>query len=89
MDDKLETLLQSLNDEIDQKCNEIQMKKQEERNTSLFLWICTLFICLPIVFLFAGINIVAVVFPAICFFAISIFILSPIIIEEDMGGAIQ
>jgi predicted nucleic acid-binding Zn ribbon protein len=89
MDCKLENLLIALDDEIDKKCLELKKKKQEQRNTRLFVYTCILFIMIPIILIFAGINIVAILFPIVCFFAISMFILSPIILGNNVRGVIQ
>lgn len=89
MEDKLNDLLLSLDGEIDRKCREIKKERQEKKNLRLFAFICTLFVCVPIALLFAGINILLIVVPAVCFFAINLFILAPLVINNDMGGAVQ
>ena len=88
MDDKLENLLISLDDEIDRKCIELKTKRQEKINAEWFFFLCSLIVCLPIIFLFAGINILLIALPIACFFAFNLFVLSPLIVNNDMGGTV-
>lgn len=89
MEDKLEKLLISLNSEIDYKCMEIKKEKQERRNIRLFISLCCMFVCFPVVLFLAGVNIAAAALPVIVFLAVNIFFLAPVILNEDMGGAVE
>lgn len=89
MDDKLENLLISLDDEIERKCLDLKKQQQEKTNIRLFTYICTLFICIPIVLLFVGINILLFAVPIILFLAVNLFVLAPFVLNNNMGGAIQ
>lgn len=89
MDNKLDNLLLALDNEIDKKCFDLKKKKREQRNTRLFAYACGLFIMVPIVLMFAGVNMLAILFPIVFFFAFSMFILSPIILKNNVGGVAQ
>ena len=87
MDDKLNDLLIILDSEIDKKCYELKMKEQDLKNTRLFVLTCALFIMIPILLAFAGVNILGVFFPIVLFLAFSMAVLSPIVLNNDLGGA--
>lgn len=89
MEDNLEKLLISLDSEIDNKCMEIKKEKQEKGNIRLFVSLCCMVVCFPVVLFLAGVNIAAAALPVIVFLAASIFFITPIILNEDMGGAIE
>jgi Flp pilus assembly protein TadB len=86
MDDKLENLLIRLDSEIDRKCYELKEKKREQRNARLFALACGLFILIPILLMLAGVNILVIFFPVVIFFAFCMAVLSPIIINNNLGG---
>ena len=86
MDHKLNDLLRALDSEIDKKCLELKQKEREQRNIRLFIYLCGLFIIVPIVMIFTGINIITVFIPIVLFVASSMFLLSPIVFNSNLGG---
>lgn len=86
MDKKLDNLLLNLDDEIEKKCFEIKRKKSLEKLKKIFILSCGFFIAVPIVLVFAGVNLLAVSIPIILFLTFSMFILSPIILTKNLGG---
>ena len=86
MDHKLNDLLRVLDSEIDKKCFELKQKEREQRNIRLFFYLCGLFIIVPIVMIFTGINIITVFIPIVLFVASSMFLLSPIVFNSNLGG---
>lgn len=83
MDKKLDNLLLTLDEEIEKKCFEIKKKKAEQRLTKLFIWACRLLIAVPIVLVFAGVNLLATCVPIVLFLAFSMLALSPIILNNN------
>lgn len=89
MDKKLDNLLLILDVEIEKKCFEIKRKRSEEILTKLFILSCGLFITVPIVLVFAGVNLLAAFVPILLFLTFSMFALSPIILNNNFGGTKQ
>jgi len=95
MADKLDNLLLILDNEIDKKCLDLKKKKLEQKQTRLFIYTCGLFIAVPIILIFAGVNMLVYFFPIVLFFAFSMFVLSPIILNNNFrlnnssGGSAQ
>jgi len=79
---RLESLLISLEDEIDKKCFQIKEKKKEETKTRLFLLACFLFLLLPFLLLYLGISLLAFCFPVILFLAVSMIALLPVLFKN-------
>ncbi|MGE5631021.1 MAG: hypothetical protein ACM3TR_07995 [Caulobacteraceae bacterium] len=89
MDKKLDCLLLALDDEIEKKCCEIKRKRAEQRMTRLFVLVCSLFVTVPVLLVFAGINLFSLSVPVLLFLSISMFALSPIIFSSITGGAVR
>jgi hypothetical protein len=87
MDRKLDNLLFILDEEIEKKCFEIKRKRSEEMLTKLFILSCGLFITVPIALVFAGVNLLGAFVPILLFLVFSMFALSPIILNNNFGGA--
>ena len=81
MDEDLNKLLLNLDNEIERKCYQIKEKKKDEKATKLFMLVAFLFLTIPFLFVFMGINILIVCFPVMLFLMISTIILSPIILR--------
>lgn len=87
--DKKEEMLFKLQGEIDKKCSEIKQEKAKAMWEKLFLLTCVLFIVLPVVLIFAGVNLLAVLMPVAVYLSICIFIFSPIILNNKKFGGIM
>lgn len=86
MNTKLDTLLLSLDDEIDKKCFELKEKRHNQKQERLFYFICGLFVLVPSLLAFLGVNILLLIAPIIIFSAIFMFALSPIILFNSTKG---
>ncbi|MFA6808717.1 MAG: hypothetical protein WCR27_06970 [Eubacteriales bacterium] len=86
MDEKLDYLLLTLDGEIEKKCFEIKKRKIEQRLENLFALACGLFLIVPILLIFAGVNLLSISFPIILFLTFSMLALSPIILNNNLGG---
>lgn len=84
--DKSDELLNVLDDEIEKKCFEIKQKKSEKRLQRFFVTACVLFVILPFLFTFAGVNLLTLFIPAVIFLAVSFILLIPILINNNLGG---
>lgn len=86
MDKKIDNLLLILDEEIEKKCFEIKRKRSEEMLTKLFILSCGLFITVPIALVFAGVNLLGAIVPILLFLVFSMFALTPIILNNNLGG---
>lgn len=86
-DNKPDALLSLLNDEIEKKCFEIKHKRTEKTLKQFFITACALFVVIPILFIFAGVNLTLFI-PVIIFFAVSFGILTPLLLNNNSGGLI-
>lgn len=87
MDKRLDNLLLTLDEEIEKKCFEIKKKKAEQRLTKLFALACILFLTVPVLLIFIGVNLLSMAIPVVLFFVFAVFVLSPIILNNNLGGA--
>jgi fatty acid desaturase len=87
MNKRLDYLLLTLDDEIEKKCFEIKKKKAEQRLTRFFVLACILFLAVPVLLVFAGVNLLSICVPIVLFLAFAIFALSPIILNNNLGGS--
>lgn len=87
MDKTLDRLLLTLDDEIERKCNEIKKRKAEQRLTKLFVLACSLFLTAPVLLALAGVNLLSMCVPVVLFLAFAMAALSPIILNNNLGGA--
>lgn len=89
MDEKLETLLTSLDEEIERKCFELKQKKAEKTLKQLFIFCCLLFVTLPFWLMWAGINVITLAAPVFAFLGISVIALIPFALSNSSGGVAQ
>ncbi len=87
MDKESDKLLLILEVEIEKKCFEIKRKKAEQRLTKLFVLMCILFLTVPVLMVFAGVNLLSMCIPVVLFLVFAVFALSPIILNNNLGGA--
>ena len=88
MNNNLDNLLLTLDDEIERKCFEIKQKKTEKALKFAFILGCTLFTIVPFILVFMGINLFAMLIPVVIFFAVSFVALMPLIFN-NFGGITQ
>ena len=86
MDKTLDNLLLILDEEIEKKCFEIKRKRAEQRLTRLFVLVCILFLTVPVLLVFVGVNLLSICVPIVFFLAIAMVALSPIILNNNLGG---
>ena len=72
MDNRLENLLLSLDDEIGKKCFEIKQKRKEKALHRFFAFSCVLFVVLPFSLVLMGVNFLAFFIPAAIFQMVSL-----------------
>jgi uncharacterized membrane protein YiaA len=87
-DNKPDAILLILDDEIEKKCFEIKRKRAEKALKSFFITACVLFVIIPVMFIFAGINLTLCV-SAIIFIAVSFSILTPLLLNNNSEGLIR
>ncbi|KMT23387.1 hypothetical protein [Clostridium cylindrosporum] len=88
-DKNLDNLIINLNDEIERKCFEIKQKRKERALKLFFMISCVMFITVPFLLTLVGINIITLSIPILLFLSLSLFILSPIILNNDLGGIVE
>ena len=86
MDNQPDKLLALLNDEIERKCFELKQKKAEKRLKQFFMMACALFVIVPFLLVFAGINFLTLCIPFMIFLAVSLGILIPLLFNNNFGG---
>lgn len=86
MDKNLDKLLFALDEEIERKCFEIKKEKSEQILTKVFIIACSLFLTIPIILGFAGVNLLSACVPIVLFLSFSIVILFPLISNNNLGG---
>lgn len=86
MDNRLNDLLLSLDDEIEKKCFEIKQKRREKALQRFFILACVLFVFLPFLFVLMGVNFLALCVPAAVFLAVSILILVLLLFSNNTEG---
>ena len=86
MDKTLDNLLLILDEEIEKKCFEIKRKRAEQRLTRLFVLTCILFLTVPVLLVFVGVNMLSICVPIVFFLAIAMVALFPIILNNNLGG---
>lgn len=79
-------LLMTLDNEIEKKCFELKQKRTEKYLKRFFIIACAMFLIIPFLLIFAGVNLVAVCLPSVLFLAASLGILAPIISGISFGG---
>lgn len=72
MNDRLDALLLSLDDEIGKKCFEIKQKRKEKALHHFFVFSCVLFVILPFLLVLAGVNFLAFFIPVAAFLIVSL-----------------
>lgn len=87
-DNKSDILLSILDDEIEKKCFEIKRKRTENALKRFFITACVLFILIPVIFIFAGVNLTLCVY-VILFIAVSFGILTPLLLNNNSEGLIR
>lgn len=86
MDKKIDNLLLTLDEEIEKKCFEIKKEKAEQRLIKLFVFACSLFLIVPVLLVFAGVKLLSICVPVVLFLALAMLALSPIILNNNLGG---
>lgn len=89
MDKKLANLLLALDDEIERKCFAIKRKKVEKMLQRFFMTACFLFVTVPFLFIFAGVNLISLCIPVVLFLAVGLFTLTPFLLNNQLGGVRQ
>lgn len=82
----LDYLLLALDEEIEKKCYKIKKKKVEQRLTKFFIYTCIMFLIIPALLVFAGVNLLSIFIPIVLFIALAMFAFSPIIFNNNLGG---
>jgi fatty acid desaturase len=86
MDKESDKLLLILELEIEKKCFEIKRKRAEQRLTKLFVLACILFLTVPVLLAFIGVNLLSMAIPVVLFLVFAVLVLSPIILNKNLGG---
>ena len=81
MDNQLDNLLFSLEDDINKKCFEIKQKRKEQVWARFFGITCIAIIMIPTILVFIGVSLAALIIPTLCVSASFLF-LSPLIIHQ-------
>lgn len=89
MDKESDKLLLILEVEIEKKCFEIKKRKAEQRLTKLFVSACSLFLIVPVLLVFVGVNLLSICVPVVLFLIFAVLILSPIILNNNLGGIMR
>ena len=89
MNNNLDIMLSSLDDEIEKKCFEQKQKNTEKALKHVFMLACAAFILIPFLLVFAGVNLFTLFLPALLFIAISFGALSPLLLNNNLGGLSQ
>lgn len=88
MENNLDNLLMTLDDEIDKKCFEIKQKKLEKALKSAFVLGCVLFAVIPFALILTGVNLFAILIPLAIFISVSFASLTPLILNY-FGGIVR
>lgn len=89
MNKQVDTLLLSLDDEIEKKCFEIRQKRKEKALHRFFIQACVLFVLLPFLLVLLGVNFLALLVSAIVFPAVSLIILILLLLNDNREGFVQ
>ena len=89
MDKKLDTMLNSLDEEIERKCFELQNKRHEATMKRIFMICNMLFVIVPVTLVFLGMSILAFITWAAIFILASVVILAPVMLKSISGGLLQ
>jgi len=88
-DDKLNMLLDSLDQEIEHKCFELRQKRSERAMERIFMVCCVLFIIVPVTLVILGLSVITFITWAAIFMAVGAVSLSPVILKSNEGGLLQ
>ncbi|MDP4121263.1 MAG: hypothetical protein Q8876_09480 [Bacillota bacterium] len=86
MNENASKMLELLDNEIELKCYEIKKARQERSLGRCFSLLSVLFVIIPVLLVFFGISFVTMVIPALIFLVAGTFLLSPIILQNKIGG---
>lgn len=86
MNDNLNELLSLLEDEIEKKSFELKQKRNRRIATKLFFSTCLLVAVIPCMLVFFGISFFILIIPAALFSLVSILLLTPLILDNNLGG---
>ena len=86
MNSNAESLLRSLEDEMDKKCFELREIKREKQMRNVFIWACAGFVAVPFLLSLAGIRPLTLYIPAAAVLIFSFLLLSPFISGGRSGG---
>lgn len=89
MNEKLNKMLNSLDDEIERKCFEMKEKQKEKVMKRIFIICCLLFIVIPVTLIFFGMSFITFITWAAIFVGVSATALSPVIFKSNLGGLSQ
>jgi len=86
VNENLDILIISIDDEIERKCYELKQKHIQKIMKLIFLLTCGLLLVIPLVLVFAGINILVYLLPAAIIIGIALLILLPLVLDNKLGG---
>ena len=80
-----EKIIIALTPAIQQKCKEIQRKRQERRWTLLFVLLCLAVIFIPTILVFLGFSLTTFLLPTLLI-AAALLLLAPILLHQQGGS---
>lgn len=84
MNENLNTLLDSLDEEIERKCFEMKEKQREKNMKRTFMLCCLLFIIVPVTLVFLGMSALTFITWAAIFMVVSAVVLSPVVFKSNL-----
>lgn len=84
MNNNADKMIAALTPEIEKKCVQLQEARKMKAGSQLFILLCIAVIVIPTVFVFFGLSLIALIIPVV-FMAVSLLILSPILINQQGG----
>ena len=86
MNKDLESLLNSLEPEVDRKCFELKQKQRERKLQKLFIITSIMLLVLPSILIIANINIWSFIIGAIAVTSTVVIIMLPIALKQEVRG---
>lgn len=86
MNKDLESLLNSLEPEVDRKCFELKKKQRERKLQKLFIITSIMLLVLPSILIIANINIWSFIIGAIAVTSTIVIIMLPIALKQEVRG---
>jgi len=88
MNQDVENIIAALSPEIEKKCLEIRETRKERKQAGFFVVLCFAFLLIPTLFVFFGLNLFMFFVP-LALTAAALFILSPILINQQGGHSYE